>query len=126
MDLSDENHGGKRLVSLSDSDSDESAAVPIVANSESSDHPNPVPLRSVEKQAEEESNQSPKIADPKIGDGSSGGEERNKEIEKFGLAFCFQSRGSLENPQISVDALNARTQELMRSVGVCHVGRGFL
>ena len=81
MDLSDENHGGKRLVSLSDSDSDESADVPIVANSESSDHPNPVPLRFVEKQAEEESNQSPKIADPKIGDGSSGGEERNKEIE---------------------------------------------
>ena len=125
MDLNGENHGGKRLVSLSDSDSDESADIPIVANIESTDHPDPVPLCSVEKQAEEDSNQGAEIVDNKSGDHSNGKEEIENEIGKCVLIGCFQCRESLVNPQLSIDVINARTQELMRSVGVIRYFRGF-
>lgn len=80
MDLNDENHGEKRVVSLSDSDSDESSDVPIIVNTENTNHQNPIPLCSVEKQAEEEADQSVEIVDNKVGDNLGKREYRNKEI----------------------------------------------
>ena len=125
MELSGEKHGGKRLVSLSDSDSDESTDIPIIANTESTDHPNPVPLCSIQKQAEEDSKPSTESVDIKMGDDSNGKEEINSETVKFVFICCFQCRESLENPQLSIDAISARTQELMRSVGVIRLFCGF-
>lgn len=68
------------MVSLSDSDSDESSDVPIIANTENTNHQSPIPLCSVEKQAEEEADQSVEIVDNKVGDNLGKREYRNKEI----------------------------------------------